>query len=328
MNKNSIRWGILGCGRIARKFANDLALVPGAELYAIASKSKENALEFSAKFSPKYVYANYEEMLKHAEIDIIYIATTHNFHFENTMLCLEYGKAVLCEKAFAVNAIQARKMIDKAREKKLFLMEALWTRFLPHFIKTKSMIDAGMIGEVKTMINTFGYIPQTDAPERLWKKELAGSSLLDIGVYTIFMALQFLGKPDGIQSTIIATEEGVDTQCAMIFSYNNGAIAQNTSSYLSNLPVVSFIGGTKGFINLPHRFHAPLEFIQYSSNGYINKVIIPIQFSGGFGLQYEISHVMECLRAGKTESEWMSHADTILQMESIDTVKTHAKITI
>ena len=218
MHKNSIRWGILGCGRIARKFAADLALVPGAELYAIASRNKENALAFSSVYAPKFVFTNYEDMLKLEEIDVVYIATTHNFHFENTLLCLEYGKAVLCEKAFAMNAKQAKEMIEKAREKKLFLMEALWTRFLPHFIKMKSMIDSGMIGEVKTMINTFGYIPQPDAPERLWKKELAGGSLLDIGIYTIFIALQVMGKPDGIYSKMTATEQRVDAQCAMIFT--------------------------------------------------------------------------------------------------------------
>ncbi|MEO7210878.1 MAG: Gfo/Idh/MocA family oxidoreductase [Chitinophagaceae bacterium] len=325
MYKNSIRWGIMGCGRIARKFASDLALVSGAELYAIATHNKENALDFSAKFPSKFVYHAYEEMLKNEEIDIIYIATTHNFHFDNTMLCLRYGKAVLCEKAFAENTEQAKEMIASARDKKLFLMEALWTRFLPHFLKMQETITSGMIGEVKTMLNSFGYIPTADAPERLWKKELAGGSLLDIGVYTIFMALQVLGKPDYVQSQMTISSTGVDAQCAMIFSYKNGAIAQNMSTYLSNLPAESFIGGTNGYIKLPHRFHAPLEFFEYSTGGYLNKEIIPVKFAGGFGLQYEIAHVMDCLRAGKTESEMMRHADTILQMETMDDVRKQAK---
>lgn len=324
MYKSSIRWGIIGCGRIARKFAADLAIVPGAELYAIATHNKENALDFSAKFPSKFVYHDYEEMLKNEEIDVVYIATTHNFHFENTLLCLRYGKAVLCEKAFAENAIQAKEMIETASAKKIFLMEALWTRFLPHFLKMQEMISSGMIGDVKTMLNSFGYIPPIDASERLWKKELAGGSLLDIGVYTIFMALQVLGKPDHIQSQMTMSSTGVDAQAAMIFSYNNGAVVQNISTYISNLPVESFISGTKGFIKLPHRFHAPLEFFEYSSHGILGKEIIPVKFAGGFGLHYEIAHVMECLRAGKTESEMMRHADTILQMETMDEVRKHA----
>ncbi|MFZ1800286.1 MAG: Gfo/Idh/MocA family oxidoreductase [Chitinophagaceae bacterium] len=325
MHNNSIRWGIMGCGRIARKFAADLAFVDGAELYAIASHNKENALDFSTKFSPKFVYHDYEEMLKNEEIDIVYIATTHNFHYQNTLLCLHYGKAVLCEKAFAENAAQAREMIDLARAKKLFLMEALWTRFLPHFIKTQEMIQSGMIGDVKTMINSFGYIPAVDAPQRLWKKELGAGSLLDIGIYTIFMALQVLGKPDYIQSAMTMAEPGVDTQCAMTFSYKNGAVAQNISTYLSNLPVESFISGTKGFIKLPHRFHAPLEFFEYSTAGILQKEIMPVKFERGFGLHYEISHVMNCLREGKTESECMRFEDTMLQAETMDEVKWQAK---
>lgn len=314
----------MGCGRIARKFAADLALVPGAELYAIATHNKENALDFSAKFPSKFVYHDYEEMLKNEEIDVVYIATTHNFHFANTLLCLQYGKAVLCEKAFAENAMQAKEMLTTARTKKLFLMEALWTRFLPHFLKMQEMISSGKIGEVKTMLNSFGYIPAMDAPQRLMKKELAGGSLLDIGVYTIFMALQVLGKPDYIQSQMSMSSTGVDVQTAMTFSYKNGAVAQNISTYLSNSPVESFIGGTKGFVKLPHRFHAPLEFIEYSSNGFLQKEIIPVKFSGGFGLQYEIAHVMGCLRAGKTESEMMRHADTLLLMETMDEVRMKA----
>lgn len=324
MHKNSIRWGIMGCGRIARKFAADLAIVPGAELYAIATHNKENALDFSTKFPSKFVYHDYEEMLKNEDIDVVYIATTHNFHFENTLLCLRYGKAVLCEKSFAENAIQAKEMIATASAKKLFLMEAMWTRFLPHFLKVQEMISSGVIGEVKTMLNSFGYIPATDAPLRLMTKELAGGSLLDIGVYTIFMALQVLGKPDYIQSQMTMSTTNVDAQTAMTFSYKNGAVAQNICTYLSNIPTESFIGGTKGFIKLPHRFHAPLEFFEYSSAGFINKEIIPVKFAGGFGLQYEITHVMECLREGKTESPMMSHADTILQMETMDEVRKRA----
>ncbi|MBS1731046.1 MAG: Gfo/Idh/MocA family oxidoreductase [Bacteroidetes bacterium] len=326
MNKNKIRWGILGCGRIARKFAADLSLVNGAELYAIASHRKENALEFASAYHVPFVYDDYEDMLKNENIDVVYIATTHNFHYENTLLSLHYGKAVLCEKAFAENADQAIEMIQFARSKKLFLMEALWTRFLPHFITMQELIASGIIGEVKTMMNAFGYIPAPDAPARLMKKELAGGSLLDIGVYTIFMALQVLGKPDHIQSQMTMSPTEVDLQTAMIFSYNNGAVAQNICTYQANLAVESFISGTKGFIKLPHRFHAPLEFIELGTHGILNKKTIPVKYTGGFGLHFEITHVMDCLYAGKTESNMMSHADSLLLMQTMDEVKKQARV--
>ncbi len=321
MPAEKIKWGIIGCGRIARKFAADLCRLEEGVLYAIASRSAQNAHAFVQQFPAKYVYTSYEDLVKNPAVDIVYIATPHSLHYDHTRLCLRHGKAVLCEKAFAENAQQAAAMIKEARERKLFLMEAMWTRFLPHFVKMQEMIRADMIGEVKYMHNRFCYVPAATSSPRLWKKELGGGCLLDIGVYTIFMALQVLGKPDQVEASFTLTSAGVESQCAMYFSYANGAMVQNVASYETALPVEAFIVGTKGCIKLPHRFHAPLDYLEYFTENQSRKEIIPVKLSGGFGLQYEITHAMQCLRDGKLESDQMTHADTMLQMEILDEVR-------
>src|SRR4051794_27935912 len=188
-----IRWGILGCGRIARKFASDLRLVKDAELTAVASRSLETAKSFVNEFPAKHVHDNYEALVNNGDVDVIYVATPHSHHYEHTILCLEHNKAVLCEKAFSVNAEQAKKMVTLAQGKKVFLMEALWTKFLPHYNKTLEMIHKGTIGDVKSVIVNFGFKPQSPFPQRLFDHALAGGAMLDIGIYNVFLALSVLG---------------------------------------------------------------------------------------------------------------------------------------
>ena len=168
----SIRWGILGAGRIARKFATDLKLVEDAELIAIGSRSQQSADDFAMEFPVKYRHDSYEALAQNPEVDVIYIATPHVLHYENTLLCLNYGKAVLCEKPFAMNARQANEMIATAKEKKLFLMEALWTKFQPHFKKMQEMIGQGMLGEIRSVLVNFGFVPQPPVPARLFDPAL------------------------------------------------------------------------------------------------------------------------------------------------------------
>src|SRR5690242_14067195 len=167
-----IRWGILGCGRIARKFASDLKLVKNAELIACGARSKQSADEFAQEFSVKHKHYSYEDLVKNKEVDVIYVATPHSHHHKHTLLCIENNKAVLCEKAFAINYKQAKEMIDAARTKKVFLMEAVWTKFLEPFNKIKQMINDGMIGEIKSMSLNFGFRPpEKNAPQRIYDPE-------------------------------------------------------------------------------------------------------------------------------------------------------------
>ena len=189
----TIRWGILGCGRIARKFAADLPYAGNAKLVAAASRDLPNAVEFAKEFQADKAYGSYEELVRDPNVDVIYVATPHSHHHEHTLLCLDHNKAVLCEKAFAVNSRQAGEMIALARAKKVFLMEALWTKFLPHQQMMEKIIKEGKIGEVRSVLVNFGFRPQAPVPPRLLDPKLAGGTLLDIGIYNVFVATSVLG---------------------------------------------------------------------------------------------------------------------------------------
>jgi predicted dehydrogenase len=322
----TIRWGILGAGRIARKFASDLKLVGDAELIAIGSRGKQSADEFNKEFPVKYCHYNYLDLVQNPEVDVIYIATPHNLHHENTLLCLDHGKAVLCEKPFAMNSKQTVEMIEKAREKKLFLMEALWTKFHPHFIKMQKMIGQGLLGEIKAVLVNFGFKPMAPIPARLFDPELGGGTVMDIGIYNVFIAMSILGKPDAIDAVITPASTGVDEQCAILFRYKNGALAQLFSTFSSNLATEADICGTDGRIRLTSRFYEPSSTVEFYSDRAESREVIPVEKEPGFGYQYEARHVNDCLRKGLTESPIVSFADTLQLMETLDEIRKVAGI--
>jgi predicted dehydrogenase len=321
MTGSKIRWGILGCGRIARKFAADLNLISDAELAAVASRQKETALAFANEFPCKHVHGSYEELVNNAEVDVIYIASPHSHHYAHTLLCLNHNKAVLCEKAFAINSKQAKEMISLAREKKVFLMEALWTKFLPHYNKLLELLKNGTVGDVKAVLVNFGFRTGDNAPQRLLDPALGGGTLLDIGIYNVFMTLSVLGKPDQIEATMIPAVTGVDEQLSVLFKYNNGAMAQLFSSFTTNLPTEMEIAGTNAGITLTTRFYEPSASIQLYHEVKGGRKIIDVEKESGFGYQYEARHVNECLKKGLTESPVMTHADTLLLMETMDNIR-------
>jgi len=321
-----IRWGILGTGRIARKFAADLRLVEDAELIAVGSRTKQSADEFSKAFPVKYIHDSYEALVQNHEVDVIYIATPHNFHRENTLLCLQHGKAVLCEKPFAMNTRQAVEMINIAKEKKVFLMEALWTKFHPHYIKMQEMIGQGMLGEIRSVLVNFGFIPTEPVPARLFDPELGGGTLMDIGIYNVFIAMSILGKPDEIDAVMTPATTGVDEQCAVLFRYKNGALAQLFSTFSSNLATEADICGTEGRIRLTSRFFEPSTTIEFYKEKMDSREVIPVKKESGSGYQYEARHVNDCLRKGLTESPIVSFADTLLLMETLDKIRKVAGI--
>ena len=322
----TIRWGILGAGRIARKFASDLKLVKNAELIAIGSRGKQSADEFNKDFPVKYSHYSYLDLVQNPEVDVIYIATPHNMHYENTLLCLDHNKAVLCEKPFAMNSKQAIEMIKKAREKKLFLMEALWTKFHPHYIKVQEMIGQGALGEIKAVLANFGFKPMAPVPARLYDPALGGGTVMDIGIYNVFIAMSILGKPNHIDAVITPASTGVDEQCAILFRYKNGALAQLFSTFSSNLATEADICGTEGRIRLTSRFYEPSSTIEFYPDKVDSKQIIPVEKEPGFGYQYEARHVNDCLIEGLTESPIVSSADTLLLMETLDKIRKVAGI--
>jgi len=316
----TIRWGILGTGRIAKQFAADLRLAEGCEITAVGSRSRESADKFAEQFPAKYRHASYEELAQNPEVDVIYISTPHHLHYENTMLCLNHGKAVLCEKPFAMNTRQALEMINLAMEKKVFLMDALWTKFHPHFIKTREMVAAGLLGDIRSVLINFGFKPIPPVNPRLYEPEMGGGTLLDIGIYNVFAAMSILGKPDHIDAVMTPMHTGVDEQCSILFRYNNGAVAQLFSTFASNLATDADICGTEGRIKLTTRFYEPSANIEFYK-GREPKEIIPVRKEGGMGYQYEARHVNDCLRKGLTESPVIPFADTIELMETLDKIR-------
>jgi predicted dehydrogenase len=322
----TIRWGILGTGRIAHKFAADLQMVENAKLIAVGSRSKQSAKDFSCEFAVKYAHESYDALVQNPEVDVIYIATPHNLHYENTLLCLQYKKAVLCEKPIAMNALQAAAMISLAKEQRIFLMEALWTKFHPHYLKMQEMIGQGMLGEIRSVLINFGFKPTPPVPSRLFDPELGGGTVMDIGIYNVFMAMSILGKPDHIDAVMTPAATGVDEQCAILFRYNNGALAQLFSTFSSNLATEADICGSEGRIRLTSRFYEPSSTIEFYKERVDSREVIPVHKEQGSGYQYEARHVNECLQNGLTESPVVTFEDTILLMETLDKIRAIAGI--
>lgn len=317
---DKIRWGILGCGKIANKFASDLKLVKDGELKAVASRHHVKLKSFSNEHKPALSFDSYEKLVTCPEVDAIYVATPHSFHHEHVMLCLKNRKAVLCEKAFALNLVQAREMIDYARKQRLFLMEAFWTRFLPQYQAVMEIIHSGRIGEVRFIQSDFGFKAPEPRAQRLFDPALGGGSLLDIGIYPVFMAQSILGKPTQLHAFITPYESGVDEQCAITMKFAGGALAVLSSTFAVETPVEALIAGTEGRIVMRNRFHNAVGTVELII-GRDEPQMIDVPREDGFGYQYEIRHVNECLRKGLTESPVMTHAETLMLMETLDRVR-------
>jgi predicted dehydrogenase len=321
-----IQWGILGAGKIARKFAADLAWVTNAELAAVGARSKSDSEAFATEFNIPISHGSYEELVKDPRVDVIYVATPHGFHFEHVLLCLGHKKAVLCEKAFAINSKQASEMIAFASLQNTFLMEAFWTKFLPHYKQVKKMIADGKVGAIQSIIAEFGFKPTPPIAQRIHDPLLGGGSLLDIGLYPVFLALDILGKPDEIEATMTPAYTGVDDQIAVQFKYNNGTLAQLFSSFTSNMATGADINGDAGRIRLTHRFHGPTTQVEYYAGAVDTKETIDIETVKGNGYEYEAQHVTDCLLADLTESPIMKFSDTLLLMETLDRIRGKAGI--
>lgn len=321
-----IHWGILGCGRIARKFAADLKLVQDAELIAVSARELSTAQNFANDFPAKHIHGSYEALVSNPEVDVIYVATPHGLHYEHVLLCLQHKKAVLCEKAFAINFKQANEMIAFAKAQNTFIMEAFWTRLLPHYVKARQLIADGKLGQIKYFYGEFGFKPVEPVAPRLFDPALGGGALLDIGVYPVFMALDLLGKPDSIDATMTPASTGVDEQCAIRFQYNNGAIANLFCTLASNLASGGDIGGTEGRIRFTHRMHGPTTQLECYTGAVDTRQLIATEQAKGNGYEYEIRHVNECLQNNLKESPVLTHAFTLLLMQTLDVIRAKAGI--
>lgn len=292
-------WGIIGPGKIAHKFAQDLDKLPNARLHAVASRSEERARAFALQYGAPHAFGTYEAITSCPGLDVVYIATPHPGHRDNAIMCLNAGIPVLCEKAFAMNSRQVQEMVDAARANDTFLMEALWTRFTPSTTKALELIGHGRIGDVLSVKADFGFRAAYDPNSRLFDLALGGGSLLDIGIYPVFLALLILGKPAEIQAVAHIGATGVDEELGMLFKYEGGQLAHLHSTLRAFTKTEAYIYGERGAVHLHTRWHEPTTLsliledrrpqdyrFDYHTNGY----------------SYEAEEVMHCLKHGLKES--------------------------
>jgi len=298
MEKN-IRWGIIGPGWIAEKMAEALAVVQGAELAAVASRSQARADDFARRHNALRAYGSYEALARDPEIDVVYIATPHTLHCENSILCMRNGKAVLCEKPFAMNEREVVRMVAAAREHDVFLMEAFWTRFIPSIDRVMQLIDSGALGRVLHIKSDHAKFRTFDPLNRAFNKSLGGGALLDIGIYPVFLTLLLWGEPDTVDAVAHIGPTGVDESLALTFRYNDGRIATLFSSFMMDSTVETDICGTEARLKM-HRWWfcpVPLDI----ARGEDPPETLKFNYVGN-GYNYEADEVVRCLRAGRKES--------------------------
>ena len=316
MTNKNIRWGIIGLGKIANKFATDLASIKNVELVAVASRNIQNANNFAEKHNAKKAYSSYEELAKDSNVDAVYIATPHSFHKEHAILCLQNKKAVLCEKPFAMNLSEVTEMIEAAKENNVLLMEALWSFFLPHFTYVLDLVKSEKFGKLKNLEADFGFHTPYNTDSRLFKKELGGGSLLDIGIYPIFAALATLGEPDAIDASATFFENGADASCDMVFQYKN-AKATLKSTLLEETPSIAILKFEKAIVKLNRQFHQSSSITIIQNN---TEEIINFDFKT-LGYSFETEHFNSLLRAGEKESNMMTFEFSKNLINTLDKVR-------
>ena len=307
--KKGYRWGILGAGRIAEKFCTALNTVEGATAYAIASRDGKKAKAYATKFKAARFYNNYDDLMQDENVDIIYIATPHAFHYEQTMACIKNGKHVLCEKPMSLTYSQTAAMINAAKENKVFLMEGMWTACMPFIEKIKQLIDADVIGKLQYVSADFGFKAPVDLESRLFNKSLGGGSMMDVGIYPLFLATCLLGEPSLIKAVSQLSITDVDEYINIVLQYPDGQSAHLLSSIQFNTAIEAEIIGTKGSIKIKNPWFKATELEVYVADEKVQKFSMPHK-SNGF--DYEIQEVMSCLDKGLLESEKMPHQLTLL----------------
>ena len=355
-----VRWGILGTGHIASRFAEALSTLPDVRLLAVGSRRRATAEAFARRHRAERTYGSYVELAADPDLDIVYVASPHALHRDHSLLCLEAGKAVLCEKPFALNAREAREVVAAARTRGLFCMEAMWTRFLPTMRRLIELLDAGTIGEVRMVSAQLGFPSEPDPTSRLFDPALGGGALLDLGVYPLALASQLLGQPVDVASAATFGATGVDEQCALLLRYEGGRIASLGASLRNLAPNEAHIAGSTGEI----RVHGPLNQPQAltvtptprpmrtprepppETSRFLQRVqrqpalgalaarlahrrrkvrphaarTVRAPFAGN-GLQHQATEAMRCLRAGLSESPTMPLDESVAILETMDAAR-------
>ena len=318
MTADTIQWGILAPGVIARKFARDLQVAKGGKLHAVAGRDPGRVKAFADEFGAEKATDDLMELANDDSVDIVYIASPHNFHFAGAKALLQAGKPVLCEKPLTVNAAQARELIEISRANNVFLMEAMWTRCLPIYDRVREWLDDGRIGEPRFVTSNFCTQPAFDPLNRRFNPDLAGGGLLDLGIYNLAVSQLVMGrKPDKIAAVARFSPSGVDDLLSASPHYENGRLAQFTCGMISYCENSLMIGGEKGFIRVPTYFVDAAEAL-LTVGGHTETAREPLR---GEGFEFEIEEAMRCLRAGEIESPKMPLDDTLATMEVMDEIR-------
>ncbi|MGI0488078.1 Gfo/Idh/MocA family protein [Pantanalinema rosaneae CENA516] len=355
-----IRWGILGTGFISGQFAQGLQLLPDAELRAIGSRTQTAAQEFARCFNVPRTYSRYEELVKDPDIDVVYVGTPHHRHQADCLMCLEAGKAVVCEKPFMLNAQEAREVIELARAKQLFCMEAMWMRFMPLIQQVQTLINSGEIGTTRLLTADFGTAMAYDPKSRFFNLELGGGALLDRGVYLLSLAIRLFGTPESVVSQATIGETGVDEQSAIVLKFPQGQLATLSCSLRSYSTNEAVIVGDRGKIVIhepfyrPHRIsvmqspepvalttgmvhfkpglkqklkqHPLVQRFKGLLMPLVRKSTTIVEPIAGNGFGYEAAEVMRCLRNGELESPLMPLDETLRIMETMDLIRSQWKL--
>jgi predicted dehydrogenase len=295
------RWGILGAGRIAAKFASAINFTEGAELYAVASRDQQNADDFKAVHKAAVCYNDYQALASDPMVDVIYIATPHAFHCKQAIMCLEKGKPVVCEKPMALDRIEVTKMINAATENNCFLMEGMWSRFMPAINKVLERKDE-WLGHLRYVRADFGFQAPYDPKSRLFDKTLGGGSLLDVGIYPLFLTVLLFGEPETIQAIGKLSGTGADEYCNVQFQYAGGETASIFSSITIKTSLTAELAGAKGRIYMHNPWYRTNAITVEPNEGEPQQLSFPHEHNG---FEYQVRHVMDCLDKGLKESPLM-----------------------
>lgn len=321
--KNEIRWGIVGPGHIAHSFAKDLSLVQGGRLTAVASRNLDRGAAFAKEYGAEHIYGSYQELFEADTVDVLYIATPHTSHCDLTIEALKHKKAVLCEKPMGIYKSQVERMVASAKENDVFLMEALWSRFNPTIRKVKQLIDDGTIGKLEYLYADFGFFAlDRDVKGRLLNPELAGGSILDIGIYPIFLSYLLFGMPEKIKAASRFYKTGVEIQTSMIFEYEE-AQALLYSGLTSNSEMKAEISGQEGTLFLDPRWHETQGYSLEKDKELVHFDLPTI----GKGYSHEIEAVHECLNADEKQSDLWSLQNSLDLVTILDAVRKETGIT-
>lgn len=313
-----IRWGILGTGKIARALATALRDVPDAVLAGVASRSRDKAEAFALEFGAAAAYGSYEDLAAAADIDLVYVATPHPQHAANALLALNAGKGVLCEKPFTMNRREAEQVVALARAKQLFLMEAMWTRFMPALAEVKRLIALGEIGSVHQVVADFGFTATFGPEHRVYNPELGGGALLDLGIYPLSIAASLLGAVVDVKAQAEMGPTGVDVQTAFTLRHEGGGMSVCSCSFQARTPGELTVSGARGHIRMNTMFHRAQSITVSLDDGSTRTIDTPFL---GNGYVHEVIEAQRCFRAGLIESPGMTHAETLHLMGVMDEVR-------